>query len=358
MPARITNKHDLPEMFVRAAKYDGHRTLGDVSVTRLIDSPKIHHLKEKHEYEEDVMDRVWMMLGTGVHYALERANNKVRQARVIHDFFSVLAEMKEYVGEEKKNKIDKLKKFVESELLSELPGADDDRYETEKTLTMDVEGLTISGTRDVKDKETNTIIDYKVTSAYAFMYPENLKKWKAQLNIYRLLEEMNGGKVDGLQVMAIFKDWSPSAYQRSNDYPDAPIKVIDLDLINEDKLWEYVKKRAQKHKRAMNGDVPNCTPAEKWSESDQYAVKKEGAKKAVRVFTDEDAAKDFMANTKYKYKGKLYIENRPGTDKRCENFCPVKMFCDQYKEYYYNKYGINPDGTSRDGIDPTQRQWK
>lgn len=344
MPAILTNKHGLPELFEQAAKFDGHIKLGDYSVTELIDSPRVQYLKRNHEYEHDVMDRVWMMLGTGVHHQLERGHNKTRQAKIIYDFFSVLAELSDELDEEKRDKVERMKRFIENEVLSELPNVTQSRWEVEKTLTMDVDGVTISGTRDVKDTHTNIISDYKVTSAYAFMYPENIKKWKAQLNIYRLMEEANGGEVSGLQVICIFKDWRPGDQSRlkKKGYPDQPIKVIDLDMIDRDRMWKYVQKRVAKHEKAHKEEVPYCSPDEMWSESDSYAVKKEGADKALRVLPDKEAAEEYMRSVEHKYKGYLYVEHRPGTNKRCERFCEVARFCDQYKKYHLQKYGTEP----------------
>ena len=47
---QITNKHGLPEQFVRVAENDKYtRGESDISVTTLIDSPRINVLSERHD---------------------------------------------------------------------------------------------------------------------------------------------------------------------------------------------------------------------------------------------------------------------------------------------------------------------
>jgi hypothetical protein len=74
---KFTNNHNLPESFVnfvRADKYS--RGDADISVTQLIDSPRVRLLRndKADEMETDVSDRVWSLFGTAVHHILESTN--------------------------------------------------------------------------------------------------------------------------------------------------------------------------------------------------------------------------------------------------------------------------------------------
>ena len=70
----ITNKFGLPEPianFARADKYT--KGASDISVTTLIDSPRINILRNNYsdKIDVDVSDMVWALFGTAVHRVLE-----------------------------------------------------------------------------------------------------------------------------------------------------------------------------------------------------------------------------------------------------------------------------------------------
>lgn len=332
MSRTLTNKYNMPDVFYRAALQDSHTVHGDISVTQLIDAPQIRHLKRSHEYEEDVSGMVWALLGTGVHKVLEESQPYTRKARDIWRFISTLAELKEDMSEEKRNKVDRMTHFIKEEILAGLPEPDEDRYEIEKTLTMERNGYVISGTRDLKDHQENKISDYKVTSAHSLMYPESKKKWAAQMNVYKILSEENGEQVDRLEVLGIFKDWKEGDYKRfsKQGYPPFPIMEIPLDVVDREQMYKYIDSRIEKHKKADEGVPPPCTRKEKWQTNDQWAVMAEGAKRAFKLLNDKELAQQWMESNQIKYKRKLYLQHRPGQRKRCERFCPVRDVCPQY----------------------------
>ena len=73
---KLTNKFNLPkpfEDFIRNDKYS--RGDADISVTELIDSPRIRQMKRIHadNMEQDISDRIWSLFGTAVHHILETA---------------------------------------------------------------------------------------------------------------------------------------------------------------------------------------------------------------------------------------------------------------------------------------------
>ena len=76
---RLTNKHNLPEVFVRVlSKPTYSKGKADLSVTELLQPPQLVQLVKKHwdDLEEDVSDKISALFGTAVHVVLEMANDK------------------------------------------------------------------------------------------------------------------------------------------------------------------------------------------------------------------------------------------------------------------------------------------
>ncbi len=75
----FTNKYNLPETLVRALSFDGY-TPGEsnISTTSLIGPPRIFQLKKRHKdkIEEDVIEKVWSLLGQAAHVVVERAEGR------------------------------------------------------------------------------------------------------------------------------------------------------------------------------------------------------------------------------------------------------------------------------------------
>jgi hypothetical protein len=174
MPVIYTNKHDLPESFVNAILVDDHVSLGNISVTQLIDAPQIRMLKRTNDYEMDVTEMITMAFGTGVHTVLERGDIKgSKQAVTLQKAAGVLLEL----GQDKGAAW--LKKVIEDELKEKI----DNTILTEKTMTIEVAGWTISGTFDRLMLLLKKLQDYKTSSVGYATNPESKRGWNAQLNI-------------------------------------------------------------------------------------------------------------------------------------------------------------------------------
>jgi len=75
---QLTNKHKLPQPVVDAVNsYEYKPHSGKISVTELIDSPRVRQLKSRHhgEMSEDVSDRLYALMGQAMHKILEESNN-------------------------------------------------------------------------------------------------------------------------------------------------------------------------------------------------------------------------------------------------------------------------------------------
>ena len=77
----------MPEQIVNAVKLDDYDNHGTYSATTLLKDPKEIILYKRHQAEitEDVSERIYSLLGTSVHYILEKSEegeNQFKEQRV------------------------------------------------------------------------------------------------------------------------------------------------------------------------------------------------------------------------------------------------------------------------------------
>jgi hypothetical protein len=270
----LTNVYELPEALVRAIKNDPYTGGGDISITKLIDSPHIRVLRKQYASSvvEDVSDRIWSLLGQAVHTILERA------------------------GEEEHVKV-------------------------EERLYAEVHGWKVSGQYDRLDLHGTTLDDYKVTSTYAI---NGKIEWERQLNSLRWLAVRNGYKVDRLRIVAILKDWKKTKAKLDSSYPQVPVAVVNVPVWDLDEAHQYISDRVLLHQAAEQGEVPECTDEERWYSGTKFALMKKGAKRAIKLYErKEDIDGELPDGT--------FVEERPGVYRRCADYCDVAPFCEQFK---------------------------
>jgi hypothetical protein len=283
---KITNIHNLPETIVNVLSRPTYTKGGaNLSATEILNSPRIVQLKRLHdaELEQDVSDMVWAIFGTAIHAVLEHGKN--------------------------------------------------DNHIVEERLHAVVDGWSISGAIDLQVVEDDGIIvsDYKTTSAWAVMNEKI--EWEQQLNIYAwLVETVKQKPVKGLNIVAIIRDWSRKDMREN--YPVAPLQEIAINLWTYAERTWFIRDRIEQHAAALlavetNDDLPECTPEQMWEKPMMWAVKKVGGVRAKNVcYTEKEA------NEKLELAGKNhFIEVRPGERTRCANYCSVKDFCGQWKQY-------------------------
>jgi len=343
MPRKITNKFGLPETLLNAITYDTHKTHGTISCTELIDAPQVRILKKKHEYETDVVDNLYALMGTALHHILERANiESVKQRAFIMTAETIMSRADELMKTDPTNgeQFKKVANYIFSLIpyfFPELQG----RYIFEKTMSLELKGgHVLSMTFDLYDTHTGILWDYKFCSVYQYLYPESREKWYQQTNVYAYGLNHEGHTVNGIKILAFFRDWSQYDLMRNKDYPRQQIIEVNVPLGNPNdplqrhwttQIEEYIGKRIDIHIAAENGDVRECNGKDRWATSNSWAVKKVGNKKAVRVFNIDSLAKEFITENAHRL-GKLSLEFRPGVSRRCEKYCPVSKFCPQYAE--------------------------
>lgn len=269
----VTNVHGLPQSIVAAVTNDPYTGGGDISVTRLIDSPRVAHLSQLHrdQLTVDVSERVWSLLGQAVHTILERAG--LRQEGMV----------------------------------------------AEERLYAEVLGWSLSGQFDVMDLDQKQITDYKVTTVYK---AKGNDKWTQQLNVLRWLAHQNGHEIDKLQIVAIFRDWRKTEAQRSNDYPKAAIQAIDIPVWDLQEAQDYIEERVFLHQQMREKGTLLCTDEERWHDGDKWAVIKPRAMRAMRVYDAEPLPEQIPEG--------YIVEHRRGEYKRCAHYCDVAPFCDQW----------------------------
>jgi hypothetical protein len=285
---KLTNVHNLPETFVNVLRRPSYTKGGaNISATELINSPRIVQLKRLNEehLEEDVSDRIWAIFGTAIHAVLEHGK--------------------------------------------------DDNHLVEERLHAVLDGWSISGAIDLQIVEEGGIrvSDYKTVSVWAVMNEKI--EWEQQLNIYAwLVETVKQVPVTGLSIVAIIRDWSRRDATLKEEYPNAPVKEIEITVWPYEERTKFIQDRLRKHSEALlaaetNEELPHCSAEEVWEKPTVWAIKKVGGVRAKKVCYTEEEASDELEKA-----GKGYaIEVRQGGRTRCANYCPVRDFCTQYKAY-------------------------
>ena len=296
----VTNKFKLPQFVVDALTHSDYtRGDSDISVTQLIDSPRIARLQREHadEQTKDAVDFVWSRFGTSVHVMFEESL-----------------------------------KATGSDVI------------TEERLFTETQGWSLSGAIDAQEVSDDGVIisDFKVTSAWSVIFDKS--SWHTQLNVYAyLVRKAKGQTVKKLQIVALLRDWVRRKAEQGGEYPTAPIVVLDIPMWSEAEQDAYVESQIKKHMEATNTDQPLifCSSEETWQKDTVYAVMKKGRKSAVKLYKTEPEAVERAEKEGSNHS----VEVRKGEKTRCKgDWCGVSKWCDQYqseaKEQFLDKLGV------------------
>lgn len=304
MPRTITNRQGLPSSLYNALSRDTYVGGGDISITRLIAPPRMVALRKRHENEivEDATDRIWSLLGQAAHVVAERAagNDVIVETRL-------------------------------SKRIAGIPKPDSTLWEWD-----------VSGQPDVYEKKDQIVSDYKITSVWSFMFGDK-PEWDQQVNLQAMLHRHKGDEVKGVRIIAILRDWQKRKAQYEKDYPAMAAHVVNFPLWTLEQQIEFAEDRVKLHQKAQkefklsgyNGDVlPLCTEKERWFRGAKFVVKRKQIKKdtinkkADRLAdTKEEAEKYIRENPAPKNTEYMPVEERPGENIRCLNYCDVWSFC-------------------------------
>lgn len=219
---KYTNKHGLPEVFVRAVVNDPYdKGESDFSATGLAEPPRASALKEKFKgtLEVDVSSRVASIIGQGTHSIAERA------AR---------------------------------------PGLD--MCEKRLFAKFNVDGIDyiVSAQLDLFEIDSGVLYDWKTTKAFAFSKKAGSGKkpeWINQLNVGAELLRRNGHSPTALYIVALLKDWN--IREAGGSHPETEVVSVNLDMWDSAKAVTYIEGRIRLHVAAKK-DLPKCSSTETW----------------------------------------------------------------------------------------------
>jgi hypothetical protein len=279
----ITNKANLPTPLVSFLTQDWVSSPGTYRVTELLKSTREILLVRRHEneIEQDVSEMIWLLFGTAVHSVLESAQegaNQIKEAR----------------------------------------------------LSIRFPNGKVSGQFDLYDADKKQIIDYKTASVWKFAY-NDFDDWREQMLSYAVLLKHAGFEVESGEIVVFVKDHAKSKAKYDAGYPQIPVQCVH---------FEFTQDEIDRHNTCMRWkidqlydakDIPDdklafCTDKERWNTGTKYAVMKKGRKAAMRVLHSESAAIIWKEEN-----GGDRIEKRVGEDKKCQDYCLAKEFCNQWK---------------------------
>lgn len=297
---------------VHRNNYDSGDT--DYSVTTLLDPPRVVHLNKRHLHKCDIFvkEQLSSFIGTAVHEYFEQCLRKIGNGQA-------------------------------SNLTR------DYRYDMEQRLFTTVLGRKVSGKYDLVkiDKNDNRdMTDYKTSSCWKARFG-NKDDWTAQQNIYRLLYWLkNKHKLRTIRVVAIYLDWSIANKMRyGKGYPNEKSIEYTLPVWGMKKTMRFLEERVglmKQYEGHADDDLPKCTWEDMWCKADKAAVIADNRKNALRILPNEKAAEEWIStylagdNCKHKVT-QLHVELRPTVRTRCEHWCPVNRYCNQYHKYLKSK---------------------
>ena len=273
----------IPEVIYQAMLNDPYSPGdSDITVTRLIDSPRIRMLTKRHaeEIREPASGRLWSLLGQAMHVILQRA--------------------------------------------------DHDNTLKEERLIVDFDGVRLGGQFDYY--HDGHLVDFKITSAWSYVFEDGKPKREhvAQLNVLAELLRQHGFPVTRLSNTLIFRDWMESK-RDENRYPPAPSVGVLVPLWTSDVTRKYIAERLAVHTAAEampDEGLPECSDQERWTKPPTFAVMKDGRKSAVRVLESRESA-DALAEELGRNHS---VEVRQGDDVRCLRYCAAWQFCAHGRE--------------------------
>lgn len=275
---KLTNRMGYPEALVKAVAADTYnKGESDYSVTQLLKPARMVALESLHRDKliEDVSDRIWSLYGQIAHLILERAN---------------MADL------------------------------------VEKRFFAEFKGKTVSGQVDSLSLLDGVLTDWKFTTVWKFLPDKPVDAdWVSQLNMQAELLRREGLNPKRLQIVGLLRDWSKSEASRNPDYPQRGVVAVPIEMWPSERVVAFIEERISVMEAAKK-ELPLCTPEERWAKQDIWAVMK--GQKAIRMglcFTEQAAIQMQSKNEGTR------IEFRPGQSPRCDFYCPVSEFCEQYK---------------------------
>lgn len=356
------NKFNYPDWFVKTVEMNSRHQYvpGGISVTELIDSPKVSVLRRLHKdtvtKDNDISNDMWIFFGHASHYVVEQA--------VLYNPDDIISE----------------------KLLS-----------AEFKIDGHPEPVTLYGTPDMFIRSLGELNDLKFTSVWSWVFQDEKTSWSAQLNVYAWLIENIGFaratdkhmelhelltclkemkklgignptsvdekiaefelkvseeaknvyyekyKVNDIWIRMLLKDFQQSKANEGGNYPQSPFESVQIKKYPSETIEKYIKQRLKLHMDARNGDPQQymCSDKERWAKKDQFKVMpKPNAPRSLRNFDDKDAADKYLDSIR-NANPLAFVQTIKGESVRCKSYCPAAPFCKQYQDELKSKI-VNP----------------
>lgn len=188
---------------------------------------------------------------------------------------------------------------------------------------------------DAYDKQSKTLYDHKTITT--FMHGKEMKdEWVQQLMINAYFLEKEGYEVKDCTINAIYCDWRDSrlTYAQPGDYPEAPCAAFSCkawSMSDRENLYLRLLKSHVDAENVPDDLLPYCEKDYCWETPAVFAVYRPNATKAIKLCSSKREAEDYI---RFKnLTGDVRIQERAGTRRRCEKYCRVSQFCNQYKDW-------------------------
>jgi hypothetical protein len=292
------------DILMRVAEMERERysKSGDYSVTDIISPPRVVHLKKRygHLAVPDLGASIPSMLGTAIHEYFEK-------------YLDMWCAKHEY-----------------------------DDYTLEEQVQIERQGRRISGRYDIRERDQ--LYDLKSIKVWKLIFDRNLDEYHEQQNLYRLLIKLDKGTtINGLNIVAIYKDWQEGNALRDRHYPQQQVIEYSLSIWPLAKTEEFLDTKLAELIRCEELEdeaLPICTRDERWErhpggETLHFAILKnrqaKRATKVVRGGTLDDAV--VVARGMKGMTTASTIEVRYAMPKRCMKYCDTNEYCSFYKSW-------------------------
>ena len=270
----------------------------DISVTELLNPPRIIHLTNRYrdQIKKAEIDKLLpALIGIGVH--------------------------------------DQLQRYLR------LEGKVNNTWKIERKLTTSVCDQRLTGRFDAlyNDKD---LYDFKITTAFKALKGD-YSDWEKQQNTYAWMLLQDGISVATINICMVVLDWKKVDSFRNQGYPSTRLSIIPLKLWDQSQQEQFVKTSIRSiiscaHESDKN--LPLCSLEERWADKPEYKLfKTPDQKRSTKNFPEKKRAEQYLSVCKKRAKEPTdwdkakIIESVPNQWKRCEGWCDVAPWCNQYK---------------------------
>lgn len=278
-----------------------YTSLGDYSVTQLIDAPRRVQLYRRHKDKLIVTpeSQAAAMVGVAVHKQWE---DSLRQYSMV-----------------------------------------DNRYQVERVVTEKIADRIITGRFDIL-YDNEIMYDIKTCKVWKLIFDPKMTEWTEQLNLYHYLLGLRGVAIKKIYVIAQYMDWIEAQSVRDPEYPRAAIEQYEIEIWPKERQEYYLNERLHQHiavESVPDEELPVCSREERWERhsdgnSVKYAVlKSPTADRAINkgVFSSLDDAINRVKGGGTGITSESCIECRYAEPKRCVKWCAANQFCNWYIDY-------------------------